>query len=43
MAKADILMNAGDKYRALHCYIRALRNIGEISICVSKSNNRKES
>jgi hypothetical protein len=43
MAKADLLLDKfGDRHNALHCYIRALRNMGEISVNVLRSNNITE-
>jgi len=38
MTKADLLCNLTFKEKALHCYIKALRNISEISVCLSESS-----
>lgn len=38
MAKADLLFDAGQRYKALQCFIQALRSIGEISVSIAKSD-----
>jgi hypothetical protein len=35
MAKADLLVAAGERAKALLCYINALKNLSEISVCVA--------
>jgi hypothetical protein len=40
MAKAGLQLASGEKYKALSCFIRALRNMGEISVNVAKSDSK---
>lgn len=42
MAKADLLVSAGEKNKALHCYIRALGNLSQISVSVSECDTYNE-